>query len=71
VKRALDEVNGRISVIGAPGLVPLARLAELGISRVSFGPGTLGLALASLRRAATTLTALGDYPEDLGFKFEL
>ena len=71
VKRALDEVNGRISVIGAPGLVPLARLAELGISRVSFGPGTLGLALASLQRAATTLTALGDYPEDLGFKFEL
>jgi len=71
VKRALDEVNGRISVIGAPGLVPLKRLAELGISRVSFGPGTLGLALASLQRAATSLTALGEYPEDLGFKFEL
>ena len=71
VKRALDEVNGRISVIGAPGLVPLKRLAELGISRVSFGPGTLGLALASLQRAATSLTALGEYPEDLGFPFEL
>jgi 2-methylisocitrate lyase-like PEP mutase family enzyme len=71
VKRALDEVNGRISVIGAPGLVPLGRLAELGVSRVSFGPGTLGLALASLQRAATSLTALGDYPEDLGFPFEL
>ena len=71
VKRALDEVHGRISVIGAPGLVPLKRLAELGISRVSFGPGTLGLALAALQRAATQLTELGDYPEDLGFKFEL
>jgi 2-methylisocitrate lyase-like PEP mutase family enzyme len=71
VKRALDEVNGRISVIGAPGLVPLKRLAELGISRVSFGPGTLGLALAALQRAATQLTELGDYPEDLGFPFEL
>jgi len=71
VKRALDEVNGRISVIGHPGAVPLTRLAELGVSRVSFGPGTLGLALAALQRAATTLTALGDYPEDLGFPFTL
>ncbi|TFC84270.1 isocitrate lyase/phosphoenolpyruvate mutase family protein [Cryobacterium sinapicolor] len=71
VKRALDEVNGRISVIGVPGLVPLKRLAELGVSRVSFGPGTLGVALAALQSAATTLTGLGDYPEDLGFKFKL
>ena len=71
VKRALDEVNGRISVIGHPGAVPLTRLAELGVSRVSFGPGTLGLALAALQRAAATLTALGDYPEDLGFPFTL
>ena len=71
VKRALDEVNGRISVIGHPGAVPLTRLAELGVSRVSFGPGTLGLALAALQRAAAQLTALGDYPDDLGFPFEL
>lgn len=71
VSRALEQVNGRISVIGAPGLVPLTRLAELGISRVSFGPGTLGLTLAALQRAATDLTALGEYPADLGFKFAL
>ncbi len=71
VKRALDQVKGRISVIGHPGAVPLARLAELGVSRVSFGPGTLGLTLAAIQRAATSLTALGDYPDDLGFKFEL
>ncbi|MDH6235346.1 isocitrate lyase/phosphoenolpyruvate mutase family protein [Cryobacterium sp. CG_9.6] len=71
VQRALEQVNGRISVIGAPGLVPLARLAELGISRVSFGPGTLGLTLAALQNAATNLTALGEYPAELGFKFEL
>lgn len=71
VKRALDEVNGRISVIGHPGAVPLARLAELGVSRVSVGPGSLGLTLAALQRAATQLTALGEYPEDLGFPFSL
>jgi len=71
VQRALEQVNGRISVVGAPGLVPLARLAELGISRVSFGPGTLGLSLAALQRTAAELTALGDYPADLGFTFAL
>jgi len=49
--------------------VPLKRLAELGVSRVSFGPGTLGLTLAHLRAAATQLTALGDYPAELGFKY--
>lgn len=71
VKRALDEVNGRISTIGGFGGIPLKRLAELGISRVSFGPQTLGLTLAALQRTAETLTALGDYPEDLSFKFDL
>lgn len=71
VKRALDEVHGRISVFGRPGGIPLARLAELGVSRVSFGPGTLGLTLAALQRAAATLVARGEYPQDLGFKFEL
>ena len=71
VKRALDEVNGRISTIGGFGGIPLQRLADLGISRVSFGPQTLGLTLAALQRAATELTALGDYPEDLSFRFDL
>ncbi len=71
IKSAVDQVNGRISVFGHPGGVPLARLAELGISRVSFGPGTLGLTLAAMQRAAKSLVALDDYPEDLGFKFEL
>ena len=69
VKRALDEVNGRMSVIGAPGLVPLKRLAELGVSRVSFGPGILGLTLSHLQDAATQLTALGDYPAELAFDY--
>jgi 2-methylisocitrate lyase-like PEP mutase family enzyme len=70
VKRALDEVDGRISVFCGPGGMPLARLAELGVSRVSFGPGTLKLTLAALQRAASTLVALGDVPADLGFKYE-
>jgi len=71
VKRAVDEVQGRLSVFGRPGGIPLVRLAELGVSRVSFGPGTLGLTLAALQRAAASLVAKGEYPDDLGFKFEL
>jgi iron complex transport system substrate-binding protein len=69
VKRALDEINGKVSVISSPASVPLKRLAELGISRVSFGPFILGLTLAHLQAAATQLTKLGDYPEELGFKY--
>ena len=69
VKRALDEIDGKISVISNPTSVPLKRLAELGVSRVSFGPGILGLTLAHLSAAAAQLTALGDYPEGLAFKY--
>jgi len=69
VKRALDEIDGKISVISNPTSVPLKRLAELGVSRVSFGPGILGLTLAHLSAAAAQLTALGDYPEELAFKY--
>ncbi|ARC58263.1 Carboxyvinyl-carboxyphosphonate phosphorylmutase [Frondihabitans sp. 762G35] len=69
VKRALDEIHGKVSVISGPSSVPLARLAELGVSRVSFGPGILGLTLSHLRDAAEQLTARGDYPAELGFSF--
>jgi len=69
VADAIEQVNGKISVISGPTSVPLKRLAELGVSRVSFGPGVLGLTLAHLSAAATELTALGDYPEELGFSY--
>jgi 2-methylisocitrate lyase-like PEP mutase family enzyme len=69
VARALSEVNGKISVIGTPTGVPLAKLAELGVSRVSFGPGIMGLTLSHLSAAAAQLTALGEYPEELSFSF--
>ncbi len=71
VERAVAGINGRVSTISGPNSVPLTRLAELGISRVSFGPYTLGLALAHLQAAAAQLTALGDYPQELGFEYSL
>lgn len=69
VKRALDEIDGKVSVISNPSSVPLKRLAELGVSRVSFGPGMLGLTLAHLAAATEQLTGLGDYPAELGYKY--
>jgi len=69
VSRALAEIDGKVSVISGPSSVPLKRLADLGVSRVSFGPGVLGLTLAHLQAAATQLTALGEYPEELGFTY--
>lgn len=69
VKRALDEIDGLVSVVANPSSVPLKRLAELGVARVSFGPGTLGLTLAHLRAATKQLVSLGDYPEELGFSY--
>ncbi|MBN9239380.1 MAG: PEP phosphonomutase [Micrococcales bacterium 70-64] len=71
VEKAIAGVDGRVSTISGPKSVPLTRLAELGISRVSFGPYTLGLALASLQNAAAHLTALGEYPKELGFEYSL
>ena len=69
VAKAIAEVNGKISVIAHPGAVPLKKLAELGVSRVSFGPFIMGLTLAHLQATAAQLTALGDYPDELGFTF--
>ena len=69
VERALAAIDGKVSVISNPTSVPLKRLAELGVSRVSFGPYMMGLTLAHLQAAAAQLTALGDYPAELGFTY--
>ena len=69
VKRAVDELDGPLSVIAGATSIPLKRLAELGVCRVSFGGRPLALAMAHLQAAAETLTALGDYPSELGFDY--
>jgi 2-methylisocitrate lyase-like PEP mutase family enzyme len=69
VADAVAQIHGRVSVISGVDSVPLARLADLGVSRISFGPRIMGLTLAHLQNAAATLTARGDYPAELGFGF--
>ncbi|MEQ1735785.1 MAG: isocitrate lyase/phosphoenolpyruvate mutase family protein, partial [Rhodoglobus sp.] len=69
VSWAIEDVDGRVSVFANASSPPLATLAELGVSRVSFGPGTMGLTLAHLQAAAAQLTAQGEYPSELGFSY--
>ncbi len=69
VARALAAINGKVSVVSGATSVQLTRLAELGVSRVSFGPGMLGLTLSHLRDAVAVLTSRGEYPPELDFEY--
>lgn len=52
-----------LSVIAVPGSLSPARLHELGVARVSYGPWTQRVALAALQGTATELYAGGDLPD--------
>lgn len=56
----------RLSVIGAPGSLPLSRLEELGVARVSYGPFSQQVALTALADLAIDVVAGGGLPE--GFR---
>jgi 2-methylisocitrate lyase-like PEP mutase family enzyme len=71
VADAVAAVRAPIAVFAHPGYLPLQRLAELGVGRVSFGPQSLGLTLHHLSTAAAQLTARGEYPAELGYRYEL
>ncbi|GAA4137619.1 isocitrate lyase/PEP mutase family protein [Leifsonia shinshuensis] len=55
----------KLSVIAVPGSLPPARLHELGVARVSYGPWTQRVALAALQRTASELYAGGELPADV------
>lgn len=67
VARAVAEIDGPVSVIVRHGSLPLTRLADLGVARISVGPGAQALILAHLAAAAAALTARGEYPAELTF----
>jgi 2-methylisocitrate lyase-like PEP mutase family enzyme len=62
---ALVEALGerRLSVIHVPGSLPQARLAELGVARVSFGPFTQRAALTYLADLTADLLGGGALPD--------
>ena len=55
----------RVSVINVPGSLPQARLAELGVARVSFGPWIQRAALTGLAGLAGQLLAGADLPDGI------
>ena len=67
--RAMGEaLGGRLSIYAGAGFPPLAALAELGVCRVTFGPGLMGAAYGELQRVAGELLALGAPPDGLAFR---
>jgi len=55
----------RLSTIAVPGSVPLARQAELGVARVSYGPNPQRVALTALADLAAEVLAGGALPENM------
>lgn len=55
----------KVSVINVPGSLPPAKLQELGVSRISYGPWTQRVALTALADTAAELMAGGTLPEGI------
>ncbi|MFD5827317.1 isocitrate lyase/phosphoenolpyruvate mutase family protein [Lentzea sp. NPDC060358] len=62
---ALVEAFGpqRLTLIGIPGIPPLARLQELGVARVSYGPLSQQVALTALAELVESVHRGGGVPE--------
>ena len=58
----------RRSACSAPGAPSVRELQELGVARVSFGPGPMGAALAALARTASDLLAGGVPADELSYR---
>jgi 2-methylisocitrate lyase-like PEP mutase family enzyme len=54
----------RLTVIGFPGSVPLDRLEELGVARISYGPQPLRVALTALQVLVEDIQRGGGVPLD-------
>lgn len=56
-------IGGPLNVMAMPGAPDVARLAALGVARVSVGPAIAAAALGATRRAALELLGAGTYRE--------
>lgn len=66
--RLVRELDAPVNAFGVPGGPSVRELNELGVARVSFGPGPLGAAMAALARVGTELLTGGGVHDDLGFR---
>ncbi|GAA1839877.1 isocitrate lyase/PEP mutase family protein [Agromyces salentinus] len=66
VARLVDGIGDRkVTLIGLPGVPAPARLQELGVARLSYGPTTQRVALGALQDLATSLYDGGVLPEGI------
>jgi 2-methylisocitrate lyase-like PEP mutase family enzyme len=68
IRALVGGMGGPVSILAGPGSPSVRELEELGVARVSFGPGPMGVALAALQRAAARLLAGGAPMDDLAFR---
>ena len=61
IRRLAAEVGAPLNVIGGPGVPSIGELRELGVARVSVGPGLARAVMAQIRHAATELLGPGTY----------
>jgi 2-methylisocitrate lyase-like PEP mutase family enzyme len=55
----------RLTVIGVPGSLPLARLEELGVARVSYGPNAQRVAMTALQELVESVRDGGALPPSM------
>jgi 2-methylisocitrate lyase-like PEP mutase family enzyme len=68
IKALVDGIDAPVSVLARPGAPSVSELQELGVARVSFGPGPMGVALAALARTASDLLAGGVPADELSYR---
>jgi 2-methylisocitrate lyase-like PEP mutase family enzyme len=68
IKALVDGIDAPVSVLARPGAPSVSELQELGVARVSFGPGPMGVALAALARTASDLLGGGVPADELSYR---
>ncbi len=61
IGRVVKAINGPVNIMATPAAPSAAQLGELGVARLSVGPGVTQVALAAVRQAARELLEEGKY----------
>jgi 2-methylisocitrate lyase-like PEP mutase family enzyme len=67
VARLAEAFDGRLNVLGRPGMPSVAELSAAGVCRISIGSSGIGITHAALSRAAAQLLAGGEYLADQSY----
>ena len=62
IGRLVKAIPAPVNMLALPDAPPIARMAELGVKRVSYGPRPMRLAMTAFREAAQHVRDLGTFP---------